>query len=166
MGFYVAFKSLRSYRDKIETHIREAVPSLHKLFQGVFQLQKDHRQPSTATHIYIETRPTHLWGSSRDYRSALKPPVSQQYTSQITLSQQGRLKHNNINESQIRDHISVTGTVFTLELLTLQIKQLQAWLFNGKRIGNTNHCHIWCFQINCSAAADSIAVFLTCDSLH
>ena len=34
--------------------------SHHEWFQGVFQLQKDHRQPSTTLHIYITTRSTRL----------------------------------------------------------------------------------------------------------
>ena len=35
-------------------------------FQGIFQLQKDHRQPSTMPHIYIATKPIRSWGSSGD----------------------------------------------------------------------------------------------------
>ena len=38
---------------------------------GVFQLQKHHRQPYTMPHIYIATRPTNQWGSCRD--SNLQP---------------------------------------------------------------------------------------------
>ena len=52
------FQKLRSYRDEIETWSRcEIIPFLRKYLRGMFQLQKDHRQPSTTPHI---------WGSSGD----------------------------------------------------------------------------------------------------
>ena len=41
-------------------------PSLWIYSQGVFQLQNNHREPSTMPHIYIATRPICLWGSSSE----------------------------------------------------------------------------------------------------
>ena len=38
-------------------------PSPHEQFQGVFQLQKYHRQSSATPHIYIATRPTRFCGN-------------------------------------------------------------------------------------------------------
>ena len=56
--FYVTFNSL--------AHIAM------RNFQGAFQLQKHHWQPSQQTlHIYIATRPTRLWGSCEN--SNLRP---------------------------------------------------------------------------------------------
>ena len=51
-GFYVAFISRRE---------RNPEPGRNSLlFTNSFQLQKDHRQPSTTPNIYIATRPTRL----------------------------------------------------------------------------------------------------------
>ena len=49
-GAYAPFNSL-GHHVEMENRNREEFPTLHKKFQWVFQLQKDHRQPSTTPHI-------------------------------------------------------------------------------------------------------------------
>ena len=58
--FLHSFQQLRSYNDEIETWNREEIPFLSQIVPRVFQLQKEHNQPSTMPHIYIATRPTRL----------------------------------------------------------------------------------------------------------
>ena len=60
MGFYVAFNSLGHISMRQKPGTGKKFPSHHKEFQGVFQFQKGHRQPSTMPHIYKATRPTRL----------------------------------------------------------------------------------------------------------
>ena len=58
MGFiYVAFNSLNHIAMRYKPRIRNKFPFLHKWFQSVFQLQKDHRQPSIRPHINIAKMP-------------------------------------------------------------------------------------------------------------
>ena len=50
-GVLRRFQQLRSYRDEIETRNLEEIPLSLQKVQGDIQLQKDHRQPSTTSHI-------------------------------------------------------------------------------------------------------------------
>ena len=51
MGYYIAFNSLGHIATRKKPGIVEKFSSLHKEFQGVFQVQRDHREPSTMLHI-------------------------------------------------------------------------------------------------------------------
>ena len=72
MGFVRCFQQLRSYCDEIETRNRKKFPSLHEKFQvqGVFQLQKDHKQSSTTPHIYIATPATEKENNMSSYEKS------------------------------------------------------------------------------------------------
>ena len=58
-GVLRRFLLLRSYRNETENRNREEISFSARIFQGVFQLQKNHRKP-TMQDIYIATRPTRL----------------------------------------------------------------------------------------------------------
>ena len=57
-GFSQRFQKLRLFRNEIETQNQEEIPYTLRIVQGVFELQKDNRQPSTMPHICIATRQT------------------------------------------------------------------------------------------------------------
>ena len=60
------FQQHRSYRNEKHGTGKKS-SSLYEQFQGVFQLQRDHRQSYTTPHIYKGTRPArYFWGPSGD----------------------------------------------------------------------------------------------------
>ena len=65
-GFYAVFNSLGHIATRQKHGTGKEFAPLQEWFQGVFKLQKDHRQPSTTPHNYIAIKPTHLLGSSGD----------------------------------------------------------------------------------------------------
>ena len=78
MGFYIAFNSSGhiTTRYRCKTRNRAEIPFSPRIAPrglSVFQLQKDHRYPSTTLLIYIAIRPTRLWSSGYDVTN--KPRV-------------------------------------------------------------------------------------------
>ena len=65
IGFNVAFNSLGHIKMRQKPGMGKKLSSLHKKFEEIFELQKNHRQPSTMPPIYIANRPTRFWTQQR-----------------------------------------------------------------------------------------------------